>query len=142
MITGLRRELQTGEKTMQIEHVGFYETRDGRLAYVLARLPDGANSEYQWAICCSDGEPFSCTDDGYYHSDRTYQLRNDLIRYLPTVKTWSDPILPPELPAVTVYTEWLSVGEDGNRWTGWTMDGAKPCYAVAKLRTVEVPANG
>jgi hypothetical protein len=40
-----------------------------------------------------------------------------------------------------VYTEWLSVGEDGNRWTGWTAGGVKPCYAVAKLRTVEVPAN-
>jgi hypothetical protein len=126
---------------MRIENVGFYETRGGRLAYVLARLPDGANSKYQWAICCSDGDMDSCTDDGWYYSHRE-EDKNDLIRYLPTVKSWNDPIPPPELPAVTVYTEWLSVGEDGNRWTGWTMDGSKPCYAVAKLRTVEVPANG
>ena len=125
---------------MQIEHVGFYETRAGRLAYVLARLPDGANSEYQWAICRSDGDIDSCTDDGGYYSHRE-EDEDDLIRYLPTVKSWDDPIPPPEPPAVTVYTEWLSVGEYGNRWTGWTTDGEKPCFAVAKLRTVEVPAN-
>ena len=129
---------------MRIENVGFYETRSGRLAYVLARLPDGTDSEYQWAICYSDGEVDCHTDEGlYYLNGRKYP--SDLIRYLPTVKSWSDPIPPPEPPpeppAVTVYTEWLSVGEDGNKWTGWTMDRAKPCYAVAKLRTVEVPAN-
>jgi hypothetical protein len=126
---------------MRIEDIGFYETRDGRLAYVLARLPDGANEDYQWAICCSDGEPCFCTDDGWYYSHRKGD-EYDLIRYLPTVKSWDDPIPPPEPPAVTVYTEWLSVGEDGNKWTGWTKGDVKPCYAVAKLRTVEVPANG
>lgn len=126
---------------MQIENVGFYETRDGRLAYVLARLPNGTDSEYQLAICYSDGELECYTIEGFYWSHREKHC-NDLIRYLPTVKSWDDPIPPPEPPAVTVYTEWLSVGEDGNRWTGWTTDGAKPCYAVAKLRTVEVPANG
>jgi hypothetical protein len=130
----------TGEKTMRIENVGFYETRDGRLAYVLARLPDGTNSEYQWAVCYSDGDLSPYTDNGCYYSNREV-ARDDLIRYLPTVKSWNDPIPPPEPPAVTVYTEWLSVGEYGNRWTGWTTDGEKPCFAVAKLRTVEVPAN-
>jgi hypothetical protein len=125
---------------MRIEQIGFYETRDGELRYVIARLPDGANSKYQWAICCSGGDIDSCTDDGTYYSHRE-EDPSDLIRYLPTVKTWDDPIPPPEPPAVTIYTEWLSVGEDGNRWTGWTTDGAKPCFAVAKLRTVEVSAN-
>ena len=126
---------------MRIENVGFYETRDGRLAYVIGKLPDGANSEYQWASYYSDGDIDCCTDDGGYYSHRE-EDKNDLIRYLPTVKTFNDPIPPPEPPAVTVYTEWLSVGEYGNRWTGWTTDGEKPCFAVAKLRTVEVPANG
>jgi hypothetical protein len=125
---------------MRLENAGFYETRGGKLAYVIGKLPDGLNSEYQWVIYYSHNEPSSCTDDGFLYSDRE-EHEDDLIRYLPTVKSWNDPIPPPEPPAVTVYTEWLSVGEDGNRWTGWTMDGAKPCYAVAKLRTVEVPAN-
>lgn len=125
---------------MRIENIGFYETRGGRLAYVIGKLPDGANLEYQWVICYSDGGRDCCTDDGYEYSDRE-EHNGDLIRYLPTVKSWDDPIPPLELPAVTVYTEWLSVGEYGNRWTGWTTDGEKPCFAVAKLRTVEVPAN-
>ena len=126
---------------MRIEHAGFYETRGGRLTYVLARLPDGANSEYQWAIFYRNCDCSSYTDDGYYYSDRQ-EHRNDLIRYLPTVKSWNDPIPPPEPPAVTVYTEWLSVGSsNGRTWVGWTKGDVKPCYAVAKLRTVEVPAN-
>ena len=125
---------------MRIENVGFYETRGGELAYVLARLPDGTNSEYQWAVCYPDGGVDCHTDEGLYLSEGE-EYSTDLVRYLPTVKSWNDLIPPPEPPAVTVYTEWLSVGEDGNRWTGWTMDGAKPCFAVAKLRTVEVPAN-
>ena len=126
---------------MRIENVGFYETRDGRLAYVLAKMPDGTNSEHQWAVCYPDGGVDCHTDEGLYLSEGK-EYSSDLVRYLPTVKTWTDPIPPPELPAVTVYTEWLSVGEYGNRWTGWTTDGEKPCFAVAKLRTVEVPANG
>ena len=125
---------------MRIENIGFYETRDGRLAYVIGKLADGANSEYQWALYYSNGDCCSCTDNGCHYSDRE-EHKDDLIRYLPTVNNWNDPIPPPELPAVTVYTEWLSVGEYGNRWTGWTTDGEKPCFAVAKLRTVEVPAN-
>ena len=80
---------------MKIEHAGFYETRSGRLAYVLARLPDGTNTEYQWAICYPDGEVDCHTDEGlYYLNGRKYP--HDLIRYLPTVKSWDDPI-PPKL---------------------------------------------
>ena len=127
---------------MQIEDIGFYETRGGKLAYVIGKLPDGANSEYQWLIYYSDNEPCSCTDDGCHYSDRE-EHEDDLIRHLPTVKSWDDPIPPQELPAVTVYTEWLSVGSsNGRTWVGWTKGDVKPCYAVAKLRTVEVPANG
>jgi hypothetical protein len=125
---------------MRIENAGFYETRDGRLAYVLARLPDGTDSEYRWAICYPDGDIDSCTDGGTYYSHRE-EDPSDLIRYLPTVKSWDDPIPPPEPPAVTVYTEWLSVGPSGRVWSGWTVGDGKPCYAVAKLRTVEVSAN-
>ena len=124
---------------MLIEHVGFYETRDGRLAYALARLPDELDSEYWWAVCYANGGADYFTDEGRLCSDQEHS--KDLVRYLPTVKSWNDPIPPAEPPAVTVYTEWLSVGEYGNRWTGWTKDGEKPCFAVAKLRTIEVPAN-
>ena len=125
---------------MQIENVGFYETRDGDLRYAMGRIPDVITSDYQWIVFDVNGGLNEYTYSGYFSACER-EDGDDLIRYLPTVKSWSDPIPPPEPPAVTVYTEWLSVGEDGNRWTGWTMDGAKPCYAVAKLRTVEVPAN-
>jgi hypothetical protein len=124
---------------MRIEHVGFYETRDGKLRYILGKLPDGVYTEYKLAACDENGLLDVYTNEGVMNLGE--QDAHDLIRYLPTVKSWNDPIPPPEPPAVTVYTEWLSVGEDGNRWTGWTTDGAKPCYAVAKLRTVEVSAN-
>lgn len=127
---------------MQIENVGFYETRGGKLRYAVAKLPAGIGSDYQWIVCCPNNEFSGYKDHGCYYCDQQINQK-DLIRYLPTVKSWDDPIPPPEPPAVTVYTEWLSVGpSDGTAWTGWTMDGSKPCYAVAKLRTVEVPANG
>lgn len=124
---------------MQIEHVGFYETRDGRLRYALAKLPECMREKYQWVACDPDGLYDNYTEAGCFDVDK--KSKYDLIRYLPTVKSWNDPIPPAEPPAVTVYTEWLSVGEYGNRWTGWTKDGEKPCFAVAKLRTIEVPAN-
>jgi hypothetical protein len=126
---------------MRIENVGFYETRGGRLAYVLAKMPDGTNSEYQWVACEEDGFVDVYTNEGVMNIGG--QNAHDLIRHLPTVKSWDDPIPPQEPPAVTVYTEWLSVGKEcGRAWTGWTKGDVKPCYAVAKLRTVEVPANG
>jgi hypothetical protein len=134
-----------GEKLMRIEQIGFYETRDGRLRYVVGRFPDGTKSQYQWVVSSNYGVYSPHLSSGHFYPDKT-EDEDDLVRYLPTVKSWTDPIPPPEPPleppAVTVYTEWLSVGEDGNRWTGWTKGDVKPCYAVVRLRTVEVPANG
>jgi hypothetical protein len=126
---------------MRIEQIGFYETRDGRLAYALARLPDELDSEYSWAVCYANGGADYVTDEGRLYREEE-EHSSDLVRYLPTVKSWNDPIPPPEPPAVTVYTEWLSIGPSAAPpWTGWTKGDVKPCYAVAKLRTVEVPAN-
>ena len=126
---------------MRIENVGFYETRDGQLRYILGKLPDGVYTEYEWAACEEDGFLDVYTNEGVMNIGE--QDAHDLVRYLPTVKSWADPIPPPEPPAVTVYTEWLSVGKEcGRAWTGWTKGDVKPCYAVVRLRTVEVPANG
>jgi hypothetical protein len=123
----------------EIKETGFYLTREGILQKVVAILE---GFEFSVIAINADGEPNNWRCNGsYLGGERVLENKLDLVRYLPTVKSWNDPIPPPEPPAVTVYTEWLSVGEDGNRWTGWTMDGAKPCYAVAKLRTVEVSAN-
>jgi hypothetical protein len=47
--------------------------------------------QYQWAICCSDGEIPAQMMGGT--TDRE-EDKNDLIRYLPTVKSWNDPIPP------------------------------------------------
>jgi hypothetical protein len=126
---------------MRIENVGFYETRDGKLRYAVGRFPDGTKSQFQWVVSNNYGVYSPHLSSGHFYPDKT-EDEDDLIRYLPTVKSWNDPIPPPELPAVTVYTEWLSVGSsNGRTWVGWTKGDVKPCYAVAKLRTVEVPAN-
>ena len=129
---------------MRIEHVGFYEARCGGLLYAVGKLPTISNSDYdyQWAVCYENGEVDCYTIEGFLLSHRE-EDPSDIVRYLPTVKSWDDPIPPPEPTAVTVYTEWLSVGKEcGRAWTGWTKGDVKPCYAVVRLRTVVVPANG
>lgn len=126
---------------MQIEHIGFYETRAGDLAYALARMPDGTKTENPWVVCHSNGGVDCYTDGGLYYLNGRKDP-SDLIRYLPTVKSWDDPIPPPEPPAVTVYTEWLVKWPDGSIGVEWLYGEEEPCLAVAKLRTVEVPANG
>jgi hypothetical protein len=157
----------------EIKETGFYLTRNGTLHEVVAILE---GFEYFVIAVNADGEPDNWLCDGSYVNNGR-QHTYDIVRYLPTVKSWDDPIPPPEPPelpdhlqhtdppqfrtiqhgeishegwivqrkplASEVYTEWLSVGKEcGRAWTGWTKGDVKPCYAVAKLRTVEVPSDG
>jgi hypothetical protein len=156
----------------EIKETGFYLTRNGTLHEVVAILK---GFEFPVIAINADGNVDSWRCNGsYIISGVDY---HDIVSYLPTVKSWDDPIPPPEPPelpehlqhtdppqyrtiqhgeishdgwivqrkplASEVYTEWLSVGKDcGRAWTGWTKGDVKPCYAVAKLRTVEVPSDG
>jgi hypothetical protein len=83
---------------MLIEQLGFYLTREGLLREVVA-IREGL--EYPVIAINADGEPDGWRVDGSYSTDSTKPSQIDLVRFLPTVKSFSDPIPPEPVPPET-----------------------------------------
>ena len=90
-----------GRLTMLIEQLGFYLTCKGLLQQVIYILPDSFESTYPVIAINADGVPDNWRRDGSYL--RSNDLPdNNLVRYLPTVKSFTDPIPPTVKECLTV----------------------------------------
>jgi hypothetical protein len=85
---------------MKIEQLGFYLTRKGFMYEVVTILPDSYPSHCRVVAMGKDEEVRSWSINGYSRDASLYGA--ELVRYLPTVKSFADPIPPTVKYSLTV----------------------------------------
>jgi hypothetical protein len=85
---------------MKIEQLGFYLTRKGFVYEVVTILPDSYPSHCRVVAIGKDEEVRSWNINGYSRDAHLYDA--ELVRYLPTVKSFADPIPPTVKQSLTV----------------------------------------